>query len=129
MPAIATLSVNDGQAAPVAHSFAPVSTDGARAKWADRSPSIPAGFKVLSIEMAEPSGNRTVHKVTLGLTDPVVAAVDGADTVVRYNSAQLVLNIHPDSTLQNRKDILAYVANLAANASVKTAVENLEPFY
>jgi len=129
MPAIATLSINDGQASPAAHSFAPVSTDGTRAKWADRSPSIPAGFKLLSIEMAEPSGNRTVHKVTFGFTDPVVASVDGADTVVRYNSAKVELNINPDSTLQNRKDILAYVANCLDHASVKSAVENLEPFY
>lgn len=129
MPAIATLSINDGQATPVAHSFAPVSTDGAKAKWADRSPSIPAGFKTISHEVAEPSGNRTVHKLTFGFTDPVVASVDGADTVVRYNSAQVILNLHPDSTLQNRKDILAYVANFLGNATVKTSVENLEPFY
>jgi hypothetical protein len=49
--------------------------------------------------------------------------------VVRYNSAQVVLNIHPQSTLQERKDILAYVANTLGLATVKTSVENLEPFY
>lgn len=129
MPAIAALSVNDGLATPVAHTFSPQSTTGARAVWADRSPSIPAGYRTISHELADPNGNRTVHKVTMGFSSPVVAAVDGSDTVVRYNSAQVVLNIHPQSTLQERKDILAYVANTLGLATVKTSVENLEPFY
>jgi hypothetical protein len=61
--------------------------------------------------------------------NPTVAAVSGIDTVVRYSSAQVTLNIHPDSTLQERKDLLAYVANSLGLATWKTAVENLEPFY
>lgn len=129
MPAIATLSINDGLASPVAHSFAPVSTTGQKAKFADRSPTIPAGYRTISHEVAEPNGNRTVNKITMGFVNPTVATVDGSDTVVRYSSAQVVLNIHPDSTLQERKDLLAYVANSLDLASVKTSVENLEPFY
>lgn len=129
MPAIATLSINDGLATPVAHSFAPVTTTGGKAKWADRSPSIPAGFRTISHEMVEPNGNRTVNKVTMTGYLPVVASVDGSDTVVRYNSFKIEYNIHPDSTLQERKDINAYAGNLLANALVKTSVENLEPFY
>lgn len=129
MPAIASLSINDGQAAPVAHTFSPQSTTGAKAMWADRSPSIPAGYRTISHELAEPNGNRTVNKITMGFMVPVVATVDGSDTVVRYNSGQVVLNVNPNSTLQERKDLLAYVANSLDNASVKTSVENLEPFY
>lgn len=129
MPAIAALVINDGAATPVAHTFNPVTTDGALAKWADRSPSIPAGFRVLSIEVAEPAGNRTVHKVTIGLYNPTVATVNSVDTVVRFSSAQLVMNFPPDSTVQERDDTLTYYANLLANATVKSAVENLEPFY
>jgi hypothetical protein len=65
----------------------------------------------------------------MGFMTPVVATVDGSDTVVRYNSGQIVLNVNPQSTLQERKDLLAYMANTLANATVKTSVENLEPFY
>lgn len=129
MPAIATLVINDGQAAPVAHSFAPVTTDGSVAKFADRSPSIPSGFRTISIEVLTPSGARTVNKLGLGYYVPVVVAVNGVDTVVRYSSASVVLNIHPDALLQERKDLLAYVANSLGLASVKTSVENIEPFY
>ncbi len=129
MPAIAALSINDGQATPVAHTFNPVTTDGSKGQWADRSPSIPAGFRTISSEVLPPSGSRTVNKVTHGFMIPVVATVNSVDTVVRYNSAQVILNVHPESTLQERKDLNAYVANFMVNASVKTSVENLEPFY
>lgn len=129
MPAIATLTVGDGQATPVSHTFSPQSTTGQRAVWADRSPTIPAGFRTISHEVAEPNGNRTVHKVTIGYMCPFVATVNGVDTVVRYNSAQLVLNINPASTLQERKDLQAYILNSFGLASFKTSVENLEPFY
>lgn len=129
MPAIASLSINDGQGTPVAHTFAPVSTNGSQAKWADRSPSIPSGFLLVNHQVEPPSGARTVHRVTMGYMMPTVATVNSVDTVVRYSSAQLVLNIHPDSTLQERKDLLAYVANSLGIAAVKTSVENIEPFY
>lgn len=129
MPAIAALTVNDGLASPTAHTFAPVSTTGQKAKWADRSPSIPAGFRTISHEINEPSGNRTVNKVSMGFMCPTVATVGSVDTVVRYNSAQVILNLHPESTLQERKDLLAYVANSLGLAVVKTSVELLEPFY
>lgn len=129
MPAIAALSINDGQASPAAHTFSPVSTDGSKAAWADRSPSIPAGFRQISLEVSPPSGSRTVHRLTAGYMVPVVATVNSVDTVVRYSSAQVILNVHPDSTLQERKDLLAYVANSLDLASWKTSVENLEPHY
>lgn len=129
MPAIASLSVNDGQATPVAHTFAPQTTNGSLAKWADRSPSIPAGFRTISQEVAPPNGTRTVHRMTAGFNNPTVATVDGVDKVVRNSSAQVILNIHPDATLQERKDLLAYVSNFLADTTVKSSVYDLEPFY
>jgi len=127
MPAIASLSLNDS--VPAAHTFAPVSTDGSASKHADRSPSIPSGYRTISQEVLGPSGSRTTHKVTMGFYVPVVATISGVDQVVRYSSAQVILNIHPDSTLLERKDLQAYVTNYLSNATVKTCVENLEPFY
>lgn len=127
MPAIASLSLNDS--VPAAHTFAPVTTDGTTAKWADRSPTIPAGFRTISLEVSPPSGNRTTHKIGGSFYLPVVASINGVDQVVRYNSGTFTLNIHPDALLVERKDLRAYLANFIANASVITAVENIEPFY
>lgn len=129
MPAIASMSINDGQSTPVAHTFAPVSTDGTKSMWADRSPTIPAGFRTISHEVTAPNGNRSVYRINNGFMNPTVATVDGVDKVVRYSSGQVILNFAPDATLQERKDLLAYMSNFLAHASVKTTVENLEPFY
>lgn len=129
MPAIAALVINDGQGTPVAHTFSPVTTDGSKAQWADRSPTIPAGYKVLSHEYLPPNGNRTVHQIKMGLSDPTVVTVDSVDKVARYESGGLTLNFHPESTVQERKNQCAYWANLLANASIKASIENLEPFY
>lgn len=129
MPAIASMSINDGQATPVAHTFAPVSTTGALANWADRSPGKPAGFRTASHEVAGPSGPRITNKITMGFKFPVIETVNGVDTVTRYSSGQIILQLHPDSTLQERKDVLAYMTNFLSDASVKTSVENVEPFY
>lgn len=129
MPAIAALTINDGQATPAAHTFNPVTTDGSKAMWADRSPGIPAGYRTISHEVLGPSGARTVNRLTFGFMTPTLATVNGVDTQVRYSSAQVVLNIHPESTLQERKDLLAYITNFLSNANVKTSVENVEPFY
>jgi len=129
MPAIAALSVNDGQASPAAHTFSPVSTNGSLAKWADRTPATPAGYLQISHEVLVPSGSRTVYQIKAGYMMPVLATVDESEVAVRYSSAQVTLNIHPDSTLQERKDLLAYVANSLGIAGWKTSVENLEPYY
>jgi hypothetical protein len=60
---------------------------------------------------------------------PTVATVDGVDQVVRYSSFSGTLNIHPSATLQERKNLLAYIVNFYNNALVKQTVENIEPFY
>lgn len=129
MPAIAALTINDGAATPVAHTYNPVTTDGANAKWADRSPSIPAGFRTVSHFYEEPKGQRVVHRITIGFFQPVVATVNSVDTVVRFSSGSIQLNLAPDSTLQERKDLLATMANALGLAGFKTSVENLEPYY
>jgi hypothetical protein len=129
VPAIATITVNDGAGTPVAHAFAPVTTDGSAAAWANRAAAIPAGFEQYSQEVLPPSGNRTTYKVTIGFKLPTVAEVDGTDKVVRYNSGQLIFNFHPESTTQEREDAHTLLANWLANSSVKASIENLEPFY
>ncbi len=128
-PAIAQLVIADGAASPANHNFDPVTTDGSLAKFADRSATIPAGYATISHEVLPPSGNRTTYKITEGFMVPVVATVNGVDTVVRYSSGQVILNVHPDSLLAERKNLRAYMSNFLAHATIKTSIENLEPIY
>lgn len=129
MPAISTLTINDGQTVPVAHTYSPVSTSGAHAYWADRSPSSPAGYLKIDHNVENPNGKSSMYRISLGTGQPVLGTVDGTSVVVRTSSASVVFNIHPDSTLAERGDLFAYVKNLLANADIKTSVMNIEPFY
>lgn len=129
MPAISSLSVNDAAATPVAHTFSPVSTNGGHAYWADRSLATPAGYFKIDHNVENPNGNRSVYRVTIGYGVPTLASIDGVQTVVRTSSAQVVFNLHPDSTLQERKDLMAFVTNSLGLTDMKNSVWNIEPFY
>lgn len=129
MPAIAALTINDGAATPVAHIFAPVTTDGAKGQFADRSSGIAAAYARLNHEVRAAAQPGAANRIIIGFSVPVTAVVDGVTKVVRTSSAQVAINCAQESTEQERKDLLAYVANCLGLASVKQTVQNLEPFY
>jgi len=129
MPAIAALTINDGAATPVAHTFAVGTTDGQKAVWNDRVSGIPTGYTRLDYEVREAKSSTGAHSVIISLLMPTLATIDGVQTRVRVSSAQVRFNFAQDSTDQERKDLLAYIANGLNNASVKAAIPLIEPFY
>jgi hypothetical protein len=127
MPQAAALTVNDGQSTPATFTYNPAGyeANGTRQVFLDRSPAIPAGFRRISYEVLPPNKDRTVHRILIGFSMPSV----WVDKVLRVQSAQVILNVHPESSLQERKDLLAVVANTLDEADLKTAVENVESFW
>lgn len=129
MPAIGNIVLKDAAATPLDHTFSPVTTNGSKGEWANRSGTTPRGFETLQLEMAKPSGGSTAYRLKTGFNDPVEATVNGVVTVVRNGSGSSSLNFSPDSTAQERLDILAMHASLYSSAFVKAMVQNLEPAY
>lgn len=129
MPAIATLTINDGQAAPAAHTFAVVGTTGQKATWADKAGGIPIGYTKLTNEVREAKSTNGAHSVIFGFEQPTMGTVNGVSQRVRVSSAQVRYNFAQDSTDQERKDLVAYTINALSNASVKAAVINIEGHY
>lgn len=129
MPAIAAVTINDGQSTPVARTFSPVTTNGAKAEWAERSSTSPAGFLGISHEVRRPASAGAAQRIIIGFNLPVVETVNGVAQVTRYSSAKVEMNFANLSTESERKDLLAYVRNFLANASVATSVASIEPFY
>lgn len=129
MPQITALSVKDGAATPVTHTFQPVTTNGAKAEWADRSAGLPTAYLKIQHEVRQPATATAAFRVIAGFNIPVSQSVAGVDTVVRNSSASVTLNLSPQSTEQERADLLAYVANFLALPEVKTSVKNIEPFF
>lgn len=129
MPAIAALTINDGQTTPVAHTFAVVTSNGAKSQFADKISGVPAGYTKLTHEVREAKSATGAHSVIISYEMPTTATVNGVLTRVRVSSAQVRLNFAQDSTDQERKDLTAYVVNGLGNATVKPTLYNIEPFY
>lgn len=144
MPAIASIVINDAQATPVAHTFAPSRLSGPNGEtiFNDRSASSAIGFLALKTSLRAPVGGGKSstesrnYRFQLSITLPVLEALGTSDsgltpppTVAYKCIANLEFILPERCTLQNRKDLTAYVANALANANVKAIVENLETYY
>lgn len=128
MPQIAALTLADGQTTPVNHTFsvgAGQMGETSPASWRDTSQGSYNGYKRITV-LVRRAGSGSATRVIVKITDP---AVD-SENVTKYNtlfSGEFVL---PDaSTLQNKKDILAYAKNLFAHADFTDMIVNMSPAY
>lgn len=129
MPALASISVNDAEATPVAHVFSPVTTDGSLARFANRDADTPAGFETLSIELRAPVSSTAAYRAILKGTFPTEATVDGTPQVVKLSSFEIAINLSQKSTAQERLNVLKILSNLLASSVMEDVIENVEPIY
>jgi len=137
MGAIASVVINDGQATPVAHTFAPVNIVADVAKLADRSGGIAIGYPVITQSVRAPNGNLRTYKVTsrvalpvLEVTSPSTASgIQPAPTLAYTLLCNMEFILPERSSLQERKNLLAYVRNYLAHANSTVAVQDFEPLY
>jgi hypothetical protein len=147
MTAIANLVLNDGQATPVARTFNPTVAALNRAVWQDRSSGILTGMPtviltsrlpgVIPITGKDAKGSSDMFKVMASIKIPVMEVVSNstysglapAPQIAYTLSAKLEFMIPARCTLQNRKDIQAFAANLLANSQFTTLLTNFEAPY
>lgn len=138
MSAIAPLTLNDGAAVAVAHTFNPAPDVMSNlAKWVDRSGGIQLGYPMITFSLRQPTKASRANKISVKVVTPILevtspstaSGIQPAPTLA-YNvmiSTDIVL---PErSTLQQRKDCFAYFKNFMAHAVMTAAVENGEPVY
>lgn len=139
MAARANIVINDGQTTPVAHTFNPNSGDGnvpgvSIISYEDRSGGIQVGFPVASLSTRKPTKTNRNYKVTVKVSVPVLEVVTNSTVsgiapapTVAYTVTSVQDFIMPErSSLAARKDLLAYVKNLMANAVMTAAIQDLE---
>lgn len=137
MPSFSSLTINDGQATPVAHTFAPGTLVGTEAKYIDRSTGITVGFPVITANVSLPSKQSKMTKVRLKVVAPVLEVVNSSTysgiTPAPTRAYDMTFDgtffLPERSSLAQRKDILAYAKNLLANALVTSLVETQETVY
>lgn len=142
MSAIANIVLNDAQATPVAHTFAPAKTPVDGALWEDRSASQYIGYNKLSMSISRPTGvikdgaNRNL-KLHIKLETPklenvtnsTVSGIAPAPTVSYRPVAELVATLPERCSLQDRKDLQKYLQQLMTNSFVTSLFENYEVAY
>lgn len=137
MPAFAAITINDGAATPVAKTFNPVDQKDGVFVWADQSGGIAIGMPVITMSLKVPTtvkngerdeaNNRVVrHKTTIAY--PVLETAEaGQPPTVAYVLRHNEENILPTrSSLQDRKHLRAFAANLADHATYKALCETNE---
>lgn len=138
MPALANITLADGQSTPVVHTFAPVNIDAAGvAKLVDRSSGISIGFPALTLSVRSPSKTSRNYRVTGKIVVPTLEAtapstasgIQPAPTKAYDCLATIEIVLPERSTLAERKNALAYVQSLVTNATFVAAVHNYETIY
>lgn len=130
MPTIGNIVLADATSpTPVNHTFAPSSTDGARAKFANRAATTPRGFETLVIEVVPPNGSQGAHRVRASMGDPTEVTSNGVIVVGHINSCEVVFNYSQSSTEQERRDLAKMLANLLLNATFVDVLSKIEPIY
>lgn len=131
MASFQNLTLNDGAATPVAHTFAVKSNDNQVTVYEDRVGGVPIGYTKNIIRISETSDQRTVK---IDLVVPVLEAVSGANAagftpaakVAYQNIGKLEFRLSTRSTTQQRKDLVAYIKNMAAHALTAAIVVDTE---
>jgi hypothetical protein len=132
MSSQSALTLNDGQATPVARTFSARGATASLAKWADVSGGIGIGVPVITMgNLTSGKGSDSAFKLDMRITLPVLEVISGSDggytpqPKVAFNLfAKLELVAPNRSTAQNRKDILAFAKNLLSHATTTDAFVN-----
>jgi hypothetical protein len=124
-----SIVLNDGQATPVAVTFAPESVTPALSSFADRSAGVSLGFRRLKVSNSFASSKSVINRARLDVELPVTQTVNGIVSQAMVLRAKLELLLPDGCTDQNRKDLFAFVKNSLSNALVLGALRDLDPLY
>lgn len=135
MAAVTAITINDGAATPVAHTFDPTGPDDKGVQhYEDRVGGVALGMPRIAISKTDPRGAGTVYRVKANIDLPVLETATGTDPngytpgpKVAYTLRVKAEFILPQrSATAERADVLAYAENLLAHAVLTDMVEDLE---
>lgn len=129
MAQAAALVINDGQATPVATTFAPESVTPGLSSFADRSAGIALGFRRVTVSNTMANGKSTVNKARFSVAVPVTQVISGVTTVAYTLRANLDIILPDGATDAQRKDLYAFLKNGLSNTLIQGALRDLDPLY
>lgn len=134
MSAQTNLVLNDGQSTPVAKTFSQRGADMNLAVWKDITSGISIGFPAITISNKERPGSNGTYRVEARVILPVLETISGdaggylAVPKVAFTMFGKVELVSPNrATVQNRKDLRAYIANLMGHAVMTETFVDFNP--
>lgn len=128
MSQIANITLADGQATPVNHTFTVINPQNgtATAEWRDLSRSARSQQVTVQSILRRANGNSARNKVEVSIYAPILRTdAGGVLQATDMASAKVTITL-PDIMLDTeRKDLRAYVANFLNTAAFKEQVESL----
>lgn len=144
MPAFAAITINDGKATPVSHTFNPQSEEPANV-WnhVDSSPSSAIGFNWLKLSLSQPtspvqgeSSLNRVYRAKMSLALPLLETLGTSDsgltpppTLAAVMRANVEYIIPERVALADRKDLNALAKNALAASVWTSMAEQLQAIY
>lgn len=129
MAAIAPITINDGQATPVAVTFNPENQTPSSFSFVDRASGVAIGFRRLSISNKFASGGALVNRAKYAIEYPITSTVNGVTTSAYVLRANVDVILPVASTDAERKNLFAFLVNGLQNTLVRGAVRDLDPLY
>lgn len=131
MATIANVTLADGQATPVNHTFTARGVKNGVATWKDQSTGVPAGYPTLTYSLRESTKTLPAYKVVAKLAVPKLET--SPSFLVPTEAYRMLLNIDaviPDRcSEQDRKDLYAYGVSLLSNAIMSNGIRNTESIW
>jgi len=141
MPAVANLTINDGQSTPVEQTFVPVEKT-AEGVWIyeDQSAEVPLGYRRIYVSLVRPpvagqggDASKRMARVKVGIYYPVLEAlanntstgIPPAPTVAYVLRSQHEFMLPERSTTAERKNLRAFAFGILFEAAVANAVDDL----
>lgn len=123
------LAINNGAATPVAKSFSPEKVTPDAATFTERTALSSAGFLRLTAGLSPANGGRKTNRVNIEFSMPVLASVNGVNSVAYTGLFKGYFVIPDQMTSAERADLAAFVANALDNAQIRAIVKDLDPLY
>lgn len=130
------LTIADGAATPVNHTFSPVGkNDAGVVKWVDRVGGIAIGYPAITLAVREPTKTRRSFQVTRRVVLPVLevtspstgTGIQPAPTKAYDLVVDTTYSLPERSSKLERQHLLAYAKNFDASAAMQAAVADFEP--
>lgn len=124
------LIIKNGASTPVDKTFeAQISQNGETeaARWFERTSGVYAGFLKYSLLVRRGNGANGSTKVVINLQQPKMITADGQQVLQHTSLAKVEFTIPDTATLDERKDLLAFIKNSLATTDIIDAVHSLKP--